>query len=244
MRTPAGSEPDPSRVDGERGRSSDLRTADTITIPVVTDDPPASPTRRHLGGVDRLSAIVLVCMLSVLVVVSAVGVILAARNAAGSEENTATPVRTFESVAETPSAPAPGAISQIENQGVGSAGTVRDGDLTFVVRGVETTTVLTDPATPAVTMTADGTYIVIRLTVTNVGAVVSNFLAGANTISDGVTDFPADVTPRPYVAETEVPLAPGQSADTAVVFDVPTGTDVTSMRLRADPASVGVQVPV
>jgi hypothetical protein len=80
------------------------------------------------------------------------------------------------------------------------------------------------------------------MTVTNVGADTQTFFASFNTLSDGSTVYQSDDVALVYLGNTLVDLKPGDSVDTAAVFDVPKGTDVESIELHDGPFSDGVRV--
>jgi hypothetical protein len=129
-----------------------------------------------------------------------------------------------------------------ETQAAGRGEEVRDGNFAFVVNGVETTDVIADPEYPEVNTTAAGEYVIVRLTVTNVSAEPQAFYAASNTLSDGTTEYKADAEAWLYLGETVTDLAPGDSIESAVVFDVPKGTDIESIRLRDGLFTDGVVV--
>ena len=78
--------------------------------------------------------------------------------------------------------------------------------------------------------------------VTNVSAEPQTFFASFNTLSDGNTEYRADDEAWIYLGNTLADLNPGDSIDTAVVFDVPVGTDPEFIELHDGPFSDGVTV--
>jgi hypothetical protein len=68
------------------------------------------------------------------------------------------------------------------------------------------------------------------------------FIASFNTLSDGTTEFEVDEDAWLYVGNAVTDVGPGQTIETAVVFDVPKGTDLESIWLRGGPLSDGVAV--
>jgi hypothetical protein len=119
---------------------------------------------------------------------------------------------------------------------------VRDGDFAFVVNGVRTTEVIADAEFPELNKTAEGEYVIVDLTVTNVSAEARTFLASFNTLCDGTTVFEADDEAWLYLGNMVAEVAPGASIETEVVFDVPKGTDLESIWLRGGRLSDGVPV--
>jgi hypothetical protein len=119
---------------------------------------------------------------------------------------------------------------------------VRDGNFSFVIAGVERVDVVADPDFSELQKAAQGEYVVVKMTVTNVGAEAQTFFASFNTLSDGSTVYEADDEAGVYLGNTLVDLKPGDSVDTVVAFDVPKGTDVESIELHDGPFSDGVTV--
>jgi hypothetical protein len=119
---------------------------------------------------------------------------------------------------------------------------VRDGNFEFVVTGIERTPVVADPEFPDLTKTAEGEYVMVNMKVTNVGTEPQTFFASFNTLSDGTTEYQSDDEAWIYLGNTLADLNPGDSIDTAVIFDVPVGTDPVSIELHDGPFSEGVAV--
>jgi hypothetical protein len=130
----------------------------------------------------------------------------------------------------------------LENQASSVGQAVRDGNFEFVVTGVERAALVADPEFPELQKTAAGEYLLVNMTVTNVGADPQTFFASYNTLSDGNTEFTSDDEAWIYLGNTLADLNPGDSIDTAVVFDVPVGTDPESIELHSGPLSEGVVV--
>ena len=119
---------------------------------------------------------------------------------------------------------------------------VRDGNFSFVITGVERVDAVADPEFPEIRKAAQGEYVIVKMTVTNIGAEPQTFFASFNTLSDGTTVYQSDDEAWIYLGNTLADLNPGDSVDTAVVFDVPRGTEVKSIELHDGPFSDGVTV--
>ena len=119
---------------------------------------------------------------------------------------------------------------------------VRDGNFAFVIAGVERVDFVADPEFPELRKAAAGEYIIVRMRVTNVGTEPQTFFASFNTLSDGATTYESDDEAWIYLGNTLADLNPGDSIDTAVVFDVPDGTRPQSVELHDGPYSDGVTV--
>jgi hypothetical protein len=129
-----------------------------------------------------------------------------------------------------------------ENQASSVGQPVRDGNFEFTVTGVERAPVVADSEFPDLQKAAEGEYLLVKMTVTNVGSEPQTFFASFNKLSDGTTTFESDDEAWIYLGNTLADLNPGDSIDTAVVFDVPVGTDPESIELHDGPFSDGVTV--
>jgi hypothetical protein len=129
-----------------------------------------------------------------------------------------------------------------QNQASSVGQAVRDGNFEFVVTGVDRAPVVADPDFADLQKAAAGEYLLVNMRVTNVSAEPQTFFASFNTLSDGTTEFNSDDEAWIYLGNTLADLNPGDSIDTAVVFDVPVGTDPESIELHDGPFSDGVVV--
>ena len=123
-------------------------------------------------------------------------------------------------------------------------GEARSGDFAYVVHRVEVTDVLANPEFPERNVTAEGRFVVVKMTVTNVTGARQTFHSGFNTVSDGSTEYRVDEATWSYVGEAAKDVGPGASTDVAIVFDVPKGAELQSIVLRDGPQSAGVSVPL
>ena len=97
----------------------------------------------------------------------------------------------------------------------------------------------TSPTRPRPAKGRAGEFVLVRSTVKNVGADPQTFFASFNTLSDGTTEYQADDEAWIYLGNTLADLSPGDAIDTAVVFDVPVGTDLESDRAPRRPVLGG-----
>lgn len=118
----------------------------------------------------------------------------------------------------------------------------RTGDLAYVVHRVEITDVIADPEYPADNVSADGRFVVVKLTVINTTDVVQVFHATYCTLSDGAAQYGVEAAASHFVGAADRELAPHESIDAALVFDVPRTADPRSIVLREDRSSAGVSV--
>ena len=120
---------------------------------------------------------------------------------------------------------------------------VHSGNFDYVIHRIEATDVIADPEFPNDNVTADGQFVVVKLTVTNVSSGKQTFNSQFNTVSDGTTEYRADDTAWHYVGEAVKDVDPGRSIDAAIVFDVPRGVELQSIVLRDERSAEGVVVP-
>ena len=120
----------------------------------------------------------------------------------------------------------------------------RTGDLAFVVHRVETTDVIADPEYPTDNVSADGRFVVVKLTVINTSDDREVFHAAFSTLSDGAAQYEVEPAAWHYVGNADRALGPRESIEAALVFDVPRGADPRAIVLRTEPASTGVSVPL
>jgi hypothetical protein len=123
-------------------------------------------------------------------------------------------------------------------------GEPRSGNFAYAVHRVEFTDVLANPEFPERNVTAEGRFVVVKMTVTNVTADRQTFHSSFNTVSDGSTEYRVDEATWPFVGEAAKEIEPGASTDVAIVFDVPKGAELQSIVLRDGPLSEGVSVPL
>ena len=119
---------------------------------------------------------------------------------------------------------------------------VRDGDFSFVVTGVQRMDAVVNPEHPDIEKVAQGEYVVVQMTVTNTSAEPQTYSGSFNTLFDGSTVYKSDDEAWLYFGHLPPRVNPGDSFDTAVVFDVPRGAEVQSVELHDGPTSTGVTV--
>jgi hypothetical protein len=245
MATPAGWYPDPEGHPGQRywnGESwTDHRTPPPVEAPPLESAYPAAGSPAKKSGIDPKVLIGLGAAVLVLIVVVVGAVIVTMRADIGE------PTVTHKPPAEA-SAPASEPVSAseepnpTETQAAGVGQEVRDGNFSFVITGVERVDSVVDPEFPDLQKAAQGEYVVVKMVVTNIGTEPQTFFASFNKLSDGSTIYESDDEAWIYLGNTLADLNPGDSVDTAVVFDVPKGTDVESIELHDGPFSDGVTV--
>jgi hypothetical protein len=120
---------------------------------------------------------------------------------------------------------------------------VRDGSLTYVVTGIETATFLADPRYPgSLNKQARGEFLIVDLTVTNVGNAELTYYSTFNRLAASGSSYDNDEEAWVYAGNLITDLAPGDSLDTAAVFDVPVGTVPDSIELHDAMGSKGAVV--
>ena len=241
MTTPAGWYPDPEGSGGQRywtGESWSDHTAPDAQMRAAV--PAASKS-----GPDPKVIIGLAAGVVALIIVGVVAVVLTMRTETGADAVTYIPADSGATAApatESESVPDTETAGPEETQAAGVGEEVVDGNFSFVINGVERAAAVSDPDFPEQQKAAAGEYVIVKLTVTNVGSEPQTFFASFNTLSDGTTVYQSDDEAWVYLDNTLADLNPGDSVQTAVAFDVPVGTDPESIELHDGPFSDGVTV--
>ena len=135
----------------------------------------------------------------------------------------------------------PSTSAQVQPAGIGEV--VRDGRLTFVVMSVETATYLSDPRFPDMTpLKPRGVFLIVKMTVTNASDGHTLFDSSANKLTAAGTTYENDDRAWVNAGNLITELDPGDSLDTAAVFDVPVGSAPESVELHDSFGSAGVVV--
>jgi hypothetical protein len=126
----------------------------------------------------------------------------------------------------------------------GPGGAAEDGGLTFTVVGVDTATTITSPTSEFLTKDAQGQFIVVHLSVTNTGADAGSYMATLQKLKAAGVSYEADPEASFYVGTVYEDINPGNTLDTSIVFDVPSGTAPESIELHGTAVSPGIEVPL
>lgn len=239
MTTPAGWYPDPDGSAGQRyfdGQSwTDHRSAPAVASAFEAPPLEAGQTAARSSGPSGKVVGGIIAAVALLVVVGVAAVWLTLATDVGEDTVTHKPSDA------SPQSSVVGAPT-LENQASSVGQPVRDGNFEFVVNGIDRAPVVADPEFPELQKAAQGEFVLVNMKVTNVGTEPQTFFASFNTLSDGSTEFTSDDEAWIYLGNTLADLNPGDSIDTAVVFDVPVGTDPESIELHDGPFSEGVVV--
>lgn len=119
-----------------------------------------------------------------------------------------------------------------------------DGDFTFSVAGTETGDTVTSTVDESVQTTAQGMYYVVYLNVTNTGAAPVTFVATFQQLNVAGQTIPLDDQATALLQATMTEIAPGETKETPLVYDIPVDTVPTGILVRADPATPGVELPL
>ncbi|MBU5421488.1 DUF4352 domain-containing protein [Cellulomonas hominis] len=126
--------------------------------------------------------------------------------------------------------------------GIGTA--VQDGKFEFTVTSVEPG--VARVGNDVLGQDAQGQYVLVHLTVTNVGTEAQYFYDGSQKAFDAQDrEFSADSTAAVYLGDGSTfldQINPGNTVSGTVVFDVPADTTLTRLELHDSPFSGGVEV--
>jgi len=120
----------------------------------------------------------------------------------------------------------------------------KDGDYSFAVAGTQTGDTITSNVSDEVQTTADGMFYVVYLNVTNTGAAPQTFVATFQQLNAGGQTFPLDDEATAFLGGTIAEIGPGEQKETPLVYDVPVGTEPSTIVLHADPSTAGVELPL
>lgn len=123
---------------------------------------------------------------------------------------------------------------------------VRDGKFEFVVSDVQTGVTTIGPE--LIAEQAQGQYVIVNMTVTNIGDKAQSYSSSnAKLIDAQDREFSSDAWASSLVADTTASgiydeINPGNSAQVAVVFDVPVDAQPKTLKLQDSMFSGGVEV--
>ena len=160
---------------------------------------------------------------------------------AAGESAAATPAA-GESAAAAPVAETQAAEEDESNPGIGEP--AADGKFTFVTDGVDCST--TEIGSEYFNKTAQGTFCIVNLTITNTGDKPQSFFGdNAKLFNAEGQEFSADTEAAIYLEDSSSlyeEINPGNTLKSKVVFDVPAGTTPTAIELHDSVFSGGVTV--
>jgi hypothetical protein len=120
----------------------------------------------------------------------------------------------------------------------------RDGKFAFTVTGVETAKTAGNPSNQFEQTTAQGVYVIVSMTVRNVGNQSQSFFAANQKLKDTAgRQFSADSSADMWInQEIQTDINPGNQVNAKVAFDVPTGTQPSEIELHDSMFSGGTPV--
>jgi hypothetical protein len=101
---------------------------------------------------------------------------------------------------------------------------VRDGKFAFVVTSVDQSKTAGDPSNEFETVTAQGEFANVHLSVSNVGDQAQSFFASNQKLQIGGKQFSANDSAAMWSGSMNVEINPGNSIQAVASFDVPKGT--------------------
>ncbi|MGQ4618101.1 DUF4352 domain-containing protein [Nocardia sp. R7R-8] len=197
--------------------------------------PPPPPAKKN-----NTAVIIILVIVGVLVLCGFGGCVAAL---SGSDKSD-TAAATFTTASAPPGAPAP--VGEPPKSDTAAAGTsVRDGKFEFTVTAVDPP-VKTVGSNPYLQKTAQGQYIQVHLTVTNIGNRAQSYWASnQKLIDDQGRKFENDTVAGINVNDSAAMTAeinPGNSIQLVVVFDVPPGANPAALELHDSAFSRGAKV--
>ncbi|CAM4239467.1 serine/threonine-protein kinase [Nocardia ninae] len=200
--------------------------------------PVRRPRRKRGGVLSKVIGALVVVFLTPFMLAAGCVALLASAGRVGDSGGSGAPPPT--AMAEENPAPPP---EQPESVGLAAAGTpVRDGKFEFVVRDVDT------DIRRVGLQTASGSFVIVTLEIRNISAEPKRFLPFGQRLFDTQgTPFDHNATATMWQSAQHgygysFELAPGQSATTQLVFDVPAEATPTHLELHDFVLSNGVAV--
>ena len=119
---------------------------------------------------------------------------------------------------------------------------VRDGKFAFVVTSIDRSKRGGDPSNEFMQETAQGEYLNVHMTVSNIGDRSQTFFATNQKLMTGGRQFEADTMVSVWDGSTNVDINPGNSINATASFDIPAGTPPGTIELHDSAFSGGVEV--
>jgi hypothetical protein len=211
----AGWYPDPS--DGSRRRYWDGYTWG-FAEPVWQPPPPSAPPLRK----KRRGLLILGAILGLCVVLVALGQNSDKQKAKAPSPTSDVPSPTLNLPSPPPGDTPSAAATAPPTPGIGQE--VRDGKLAFVVTSVDQSKTAGDPSNQFETVTAQGQFLNVHMTVSNVGDQSQSFFATNQKLQIGAQEFSADDAAAMWTQSANVSINPGNSIQAVVSFDLPPST--------------------
>lgn len=198
--------------------------------------PPRPPKKSNANTI-------ILVVVGVLVVLCGFGGCVSALSGSNDKASATT---TFTTAAGKPTAPGNPAAPLPDEDAPAPAGTaVRDGKFEFTVNAVDAPVKVVGD-NPYLQKTAQGEYILVHLTVTNIGNKPQSYFSSNQTmIDDRGREFENDTMAGINVNDGTAMMSdinPGNSIQVVVVFDVPAGTVPTTLELHDSAFSGGAEV--
>jgi hypothetical protein len=221
---PPGWYPDPSGAPGTRywdGR----RWAATAAPP-----PKKNNALLIVGVVGGVFALLIVGLL----ILGAIGSSLHDKKPAAPGATPSFPIPTVPSKLPTPSTPSTPTAS------IGQE--VRDGQFAFTVTSIDRSKQAGDLSNQFEVVTAQGEFVNVRMTVTNIGNHAQTFYATNQHLKIGNNTYDANTMAALWTSSSNETINPGNSIQVVVSFDVPPGAGGGALQLHDSVFSGGTQV--
>jgi hypothetical protein len=118
-----------------------------------------------------------------------------------------------------------------------------DGPLSFTVDGVEIGPKVVMSDAP-LEKTANGVFVVVHMTVANVGTEPASFVGTFQKLQAGGVIYPLADEATAYLGGTAATLDPAATTVVSIAFDVPPGSVPEFIELHGEPGGPGIQVPL
>lgn len=125
-----------------------------------------------------------------------------------------------------------------------AAGEIVDGPFTISVASTERGDTISSTVNESLEKTAVGEFLVVYLNVGNTSGDVQEFLSNLQVLNTDAGTIAPDDEASLYLGGGVVIVSPGETLETAVVFDVPVGTVASGIIVHGVPGMAGGELPV
>lgn len=148
-----------------------------------------------------------------------------------------------ENTSNTPPSPTSGQAPAAAPTMYGIGQEARDGKFAFVVNSIDRSKTAGNPDNEFETVTAQGEFLNVHMTISNIGDRTQSFFASNQKLSIGGNEFSANDSAAMWTQSMNVDINPGNSIQAVVSFDVPANnTDSGVLALHDSALSGGVKV--
>ncbi|MBV8181974.1 MAG: DUF4352 domain-containing protein [Mycobacterium sp.] len=202
--------------------------------------PPSAPTPAPARPKKRVATLlIVVAVLAVLFIIGKIGY----NSGSTSRSSSTTTMGAMPPPPPAAGGTAPSATTSAPPPLAGIGQEVRDGNFGFVVTSVDLSKTAGDPGNQFEIVPAQGEFVNVHLTVSNVGDRSQSFFASNQTLQIGANQFSSNNAATMWTQSMKVEINPGNSIQAVVSFDVPPGSSNDGvLTVHGSPFSGGAKI--